>query len=422
MTPAASPPASAAGWEPWLGATVARVERPAPTGGPLAGLRLGVKEILDVAGVVTSCGAPSLVPGPPATADAPAVARLVAAGARLVATTATHPFAYGIVTPQTRNPRARERVAGGSSGGAAAGLAAGLWDVAVGTDTGGSCRIPAACCGVVGLKPTFGRVPLDGVHPLAPSLDTVGALARDVAVCRAAFHALAGPGAAGGGGPGGGGAASAGPLRVGLVRELRTVGLDDDVRAVWEAVLDDLRVDGADVVGVALPSFPSAGAANGRILAAEALAVHAERLAAFPNPARWPADVRARLDAARDLDPGLVASARRLRARWRREVADVLAAVDVLVTPTLPCRVPRVGEDPVAVAGRPQPVTAALTRLCNPWNLAGVPAGSVPAGTDGGGAPVGVQVIGPAGGEETVLDVMARIERLRGGPLPPVRL
>ncbi len=406
-----------AAW-PDLGAVVAEVSRPAlRPGGAASGLRLGVKELIDVAGVVTTCGAPGLVDPRAAEADAPAVTGLLEAGAQLVATTATHPFAYGIVTPATRNPRAPGRIAGGSSGGAAAGLAAGLWDVALGTDTGGSVRIPAACCGVVGLKTTHGVIALDGVQPLAPSLDTVGPLARSVAVCALAWSVLAG--------------VAAPPLdtgrtlRVGLLRELRAVGLDEEVRAALDAAAAALRADGAQVVAVPAPLLPSTGAANGRILAAEALRVHRQRLAAFPDPAAWPADVWSRLRAAQDLDPAVVEGARRLRERWRAQLEGIFSAVDVLLSPALPCRVPRVGEDPVSVAGRMQPVVAAMTRLANPWNLAGVPAGVVPLDRDADGGPLAVQVVGPEGGEAVVLDAMARLERLAGGPWPiaepPVR-
>jgi aspartyl-tRNA(Asn)/glutamyl-tRNA(Gln) amidotransferase subunit A len=335
-------------------------------------------------------------------------------------TTATHQLAYGVVTPQTRNPRAPDRITGGSSGGSAAAVAAGLVDIALGTDTGGSVRIPAACCGVAGLKTTFGLVPVEGVQPLAPSLDTVGPLARDVRTCAAAFRALAGVEPV---------ADLGRPLRIGVVEELSSVGLerseaqrvlslDEDVRDVWTATLADLRADGAVMRRVALPLLPSAYAACRRVLGAEALQVHATLLAERPGPEGWEPDVRERLELARDLDPDVVASARELGARWREQLREVFGVVDVLVTPTLPCRTPRRDEPTVEVAGRPQPASAALTRLTNPWNLAGVPAGSVPAGLDGGGAPIGVQVIGPWNGDQLVLAAMAAIERSAAQRVP----
>jgi aspartyl-tRNA(Asn)/glutamyl-tRNA(Gln) amidotransferase subunit A len=413
--------AATGAWEPWLGAVVRQVEvRPErPADGPLAGLALGVKDLIAVAGVPRECGAPGLVDAAPQAAHATAVGRMLEAGATVVATTATHQFAYGIVTPQTRNPRARHAVAGGSSGGSAAALAAGICDVALGTDTGGSVRIPAACCGVVGLKTTFGSIPMDGIQPLSPSLDTVGPLARSVTTCAAAYAALAQRPVA----PAAGEDAGR-PLRIGVIRELASVGMDPEVRAAYEAALAALERDGAHLTRVALPLLPQANSANGRVLAAEALAVHAERLAAFPPEGAgrtlWQPDLPERFERGRVLDAATVESARALGERWRDALREVFTIVDVLLTPTMPCRVPPVGVDPIEVDGRAQPVVAALTRLTNAWNLAGVPAGSVPMATDSGGAPIGMQVIGPWHAEPRVLDVMAALERLSAGPLPAV--
>ncbi len=390
------------------GAVVTWLRRPGGPG-PLAGVRVGVKDLIAVAGAPRLCGAPGIADPSPQPRDAACVARLVAAGAALVATTATHQFAYGIVTPQTRNPRAPDRIAGGSSGGSAAALAAGLVDGALGTDTGGSVRIPAACCGVVGLKPTYGRIPVDGVQPLAPSLDTVGPLARDVATTARLFAVLLDAPVV---------PRLPSPLRVGVPAQLTDSRVDEDVRSVWHAVLDDLAAAGAVVATVDLPTLPRAPTANGRILAAEALAVHGDAYTA--DPAGFAADVGARLAAAHDLDPAAVDAARVTAARLGDELRAAFARVDVLVVPTLPCRVPPVGVDPIVVDGVEEAVVRAMTRGTNAWNLTGVPAGSVPAGHDGGGAPVGVQVVGAPDAEATVLGVMGLVERLRGGPQPPI--
>ena len=398
--PSAEPPARRCrpATDPWH-ALVTLVDGPPPPAGPLGGLALGVKDIIAVAGVPRLCGAPDVVDPRPQEADAACVARLVAAGARVVATTHTHQFAYGIVTPQTANPRAPDRIAGGSSGGSAAALAAGLVDGALGTDTGGSVRIPAACCGVVGLKPTFGRVPIDGVQPLAPSLDTVGVLARDVATTARLAAALLGhPLDAGAGRQ---------PV-VGLPGDLGP--LDDDVAAVWQTVARALAAAGARVRAVELPTLPRTPVANGRLLAAEAAAVHT---GAFATGLRgYAPDVAERLRAGRRAEPGTLAESRAIRERFAAEAQDALGRVDVLLTPTLACRVPLVGADPVEVGGEAAPLRLAVTRLTSPWNLCGLPAGSVPAGLDGGGAPVGVQVVGPPDGEAAVLEVMALVERL----------
>lgn len=405
----------ASAWEPWLGAVVTRAagrppsgERSDPRGGALAGVVAGVKDLMWVHGLPRLCGAPELADPEPAQRDAAAVAMLRQAGAHIAMTLQTHQFAYGIITPQTRNPRAHDRVAGGSSGGSAAAVAAGLVDVALGTDTGGSIRIPAACCGVPGIKPTFGSVPVDGVQALAPSLDTVGPLARDVTLLGRALSVLLGRDA--------GGWAPTGPARVGVPVQVADQALDVEVRACWERRLRDLAAGGVAVREVSLPSLGEAPRANSVILAIEALATHGELLGARPD-GWWP-QVRRRLEAARSLTGDDLRAAGQVRARLRAEFGEVLRDVDVLVLPTLACRVPAAGAEDVMVDGRSEAVTPALTRLTNPWNLIGAPAGSVPAGRDTDGGPIGLQVVGGWDQEATVLGVMAMLEQLTGGPWP----
>ncbi|MBA2730498.1 MAG: amidase [Euzebyaceae bacterium] len=303
---------------------MAWLQRPALPG-PLEGLRVGVKDVLAVAGQPRECGAPAVVGSAVSGADAVAVARLTAAGARLVARTATHPLAYGIVTPQTRNPRAPDRIAGGSSGGSAAALAAGLIDAALGTDTGGSIRIPAACCGVVGLKPTFGLVPAEGSQPLASSLDTVGPMARDVGTVARLLAALTGVPTE---------PRLPTPMRLGVPVQLAAARLDDEVRRVWHGVLDALAAGSVALVRVDLPALAVSAPANGRILAAEALSVHGDALARRPES--FPDDVRARLLAARAVPLSRVAEARAVQSRLRRELRSTFADVHALVIPTVP--------------------------------------------------------------------------------------
>ncbi|MFO8074528.1 MAG: amidase [Egibacteraceae bacterium] len=403
--------------EPDLGAVLALLdERGAPARGPLAGLVVGVKDLLAVAGQPRTCGAPALVGLDPQPAHAVAVSRLVDAGASLLARLALHPLAFGVTGLGTTNPVAPGRVAGGSSSGSAAAVAAGLVHAALGTDTGGSVRIPAACCGLAGLKTTWGRVPVDGVAPLAPSLDTVGPLAADAAGCALLLAAL--DPAAAGLGPSAGAAdvvdfaatvAAAGPagLRIGVPAETRRARLDPEVRAAWQRSLDRARAAGASIVEVSVPSLPRAPAANGVVLGAEAARTHAA------SRARWrralPAEVAARLEWGRARTAGEVAAARRVGEAVRAEALEALAGLDVLCTPTLPCRVPRLGAEEVDVDGVAEPVVTALTRLTNPWNLSGLPAGSVPAGRDRDGAPIGVQVVGPATGEAGLLRAMSAL-------------
>lgn len=395
-----------------------RVDLP-PTGrGALDGHRVGVKELIGLTGVVRTAGAPAAVSPQPQESDAVVVQRVRAAGGHVVAVTTSHALAYGIITPSTRNPRAPARVAGGSSGGSAAALALGLVDVALGTDTGGSVRIPAACCGVVGLKTTHGRIPLTGVQPLAPSLDTVGPMARSVAATATLFGVLdAGPTPALD--------LTAGDLRVGLPQQIWQARMDEEVRRLWLAVVDDLRCAGASIRSVDIGELVGAEHANGRILGAEALEEHAAVL--DRAPAAVPADVRSRLEAARELAAREVLGARRHRERLRDDLATTFADCDVLCTPALPCLVPPLDTDPIDVGGQPEAVVQAMTRFTNPFNLAGVPAGSVPAGRERApsargraGAPMAVQLVGAESRDERVLQAMAVVESLRGGPWPVV--
>lgn len=285
-----------AAWEPDLGAIVRPVEVRATGHGPLSGLSAGVKDIIAVAGEPRECGAPGIVDEAPQPAHAPVVARLLASGATVVARTATHQFAYGIVTPQTLNPRAPDRIAGGSSGGTAAALAAGIIDIGLGTDTGGSIRIPASCCGVVGLKTTRGLVPLTGVHPLAWSLDTVGPMARTVRETALALEAIAGadpddpysdptPLAP----------VRRPPWRIGVPAQVLQAQMDDDVRRIWQRILAALAtdpIDGATTQPIDIPLLEQAARMSGRILVAEAAALHAATLARHSS-ALWPGYARA---------------------------------------------------------------------------------------------------------------------------------
>lgn len=412
--------AAAARWGTDLGALVNEVNADAEADGQLAGLTAGVKDVIAVAGTPRLLGVPGATDGRPADRDAVCVRRLRQAGAAILATTQTHALACGAITPQTRNPRAPGRVAGGSSGGSAAAVAAGIVDVALGTDTAGSVRIPAACCGVVGLKTTRGAIPLLGVQPLAWSLDTVGPLARSVADCAAVFDSLAGP------------CrddptsletwAPSGPperLRVGVPRETLDDAVDPQVRRAWTNALAALEDDGVLVVTVDIPELVGAGEACGTLLIAEAAAEHAALMERVPDAV--PHDVRTRLEYGAGLAATTLARAHWHGARLRWRVRRAFASVDVLVVPTLPGLVPPVGARTVDVDGREEGTTAALTRLTSPWNLAGLPAGSVPIAVDADGAPIAAQVVGPGCGEPAVLAAMALIERQAGGPRPAVK-
>lgn len=365
-------------------------------GGPLHGVPVVVKDLYDVAGQVTRAG--SRVPaGPPAGRDATAVARLRAAGAVVLGRSRTHEFAWGLTTWHptdggTRNPWDLDRTAGGSSGGSAAAVAAGIVPLALGTDTGCSIRLPAAWCGLVGHKPTHGSVPLDGVVPLAPSLDVGGALARDVDDARLALEVLTGRRLP-----------RPEPLDGGRLGRVRTDGLPRPLADV---------LDASGARDVELPMADRLPAVYAAVQGSEALAWHR-------STRRWPdhagaygADVRARLERSAALSHAEVEDARRLRERLRAEVAGLFQDVDLLLLPVAACGPSRTA----APDDRPDgggPLRSAVL----PWtvlaNLCGLPACAVPVGRDDDGLPVALQVVGRPGEDARVLDAAAVLAHWR---------
>ena len=409
-------------WEPRLGAVTESVDRRGHLQGVLSGIVIGVKDQIDMAGyphpIALVGGRPSAVV---AAVDAPVVAGLVEAGASIIARTASPPAgAPGGVTPQTRNPRNPERLSGGSSGGSAAAVAAGIVHVGLGSDSGGSIRIPAAACGVVGLNSTRGMVPMAGTGGLTYSLGSVGPLAATVADVRIVLAAIAERR------PDEGefsDRTASGRLRIGIPAELMSSNIDPDVRAVFEDVMAGLSESGHHVGSVSIPGIDSAMDLGPRIVGVVEVVGNLED----EYPAALGAQEFAPLvEAAQRIPASGLARAYHRIVEFGAAVERVLTEFDVLMTPTLPCRVPsgdRVAEEAdIEVNGVHEARTAALTRFVNPWNLAGVPAGSLPVGRDSQGGPISVQVIGPAFGDWKVLDVMAFIEESVGGPwdtVPP---
>jgi aspartyl-tRNA(Asn)/glutamyl-tRNA(Gln) amidotransferase subunit A len=243
--------------------------------GPLHGIPVGVKDIFDVAGLPTRCGSAARADALPAMEDAVAVGAWRQAGAVILGKTTTQEFAAGVVSPPARNPWDPTRIPGGSSGGSAAAAAVGACFGALGSDTGGSIRIPAAACGVAGFKPAFGRLSVEGVYPLSWSLDTIGPLARTVADTRLLWDALRGDVrfVAGDGTPG-----SDGPFRVGVSRPYFWDGLQSDVRSAVDAALATMQEAGIAVVAVDWPLAAAARAGAFLINRVETAAVH-ERVA-----------------------------------------------------------------------------------------------------------------------------------------------
>jgi aspartyl-tRNA(Asn)/glutamyl-tRNA(Gln) amidotransferase subunit A len=383
--------------------------------GPLHGIPISLKDLIDLAGVPTTA-ASRVRAGHFAAEDAPVAARLRAAGAVFIGKTNLHEFAFGTTSEDSaygpaRNPFDPERSPGGSSGGSAAGVAAGMSIASVGTDTGGSIRIPSAACGTVGLKPAFGELPCDGVVPLSWSLDHVGPIAKSVADAWLLYAAMAGrnpPDL-----PAPGGAASIRGLRVGVPRGYFLDVLDDDVRARFAAALDRLASAGAAVADVAIPHAADIATVYLHIQLPEASAYHAAALEAMPD-AYTPA-VRLRLEMGRKVLAEDYVRAERGRQVLRREVDAALARADVLALPTLPIPAPRIGETAVPIAGQPWPVRGLMLRLTQLFNVTGHPAISLPCGVTRAGLPCGFQLAGRRGATEALLQAAMACEDLIAG-------
>jgi aspartyl-tRNA(Asn)/glutamyl-tRNA(Gln) amidotransferase subunit A len=383
--------------------------------GPLHGVPMALKDLFDTAGVRTTAGSRILAENVPAR-DAAVVERLRAAGLVLLGKTHMHEFAYGTTTDNPhygpcRNPWDPGRSPGGSSGGNGAALAAGLCAVAPGTDSGGSIRIPAAACGVVGLKPTLGRASRRGVTPLAWSFDTVGPMARTVEDTALLMNVIAGPDAEDG--------AHAAPpaedysrdleagargITLGVPRDWFFDGLEPGIEAAVRGAVDVLEREGARRLEVSLPGMADAHTAHHAILAAEASAFHGPWLRERPQD--YGEAMRIALELG-ELIPAMdYVNARRVQALVRATFRSVLAGADVLVTPSLPRAPLRVGE---AMSREPR---VAWNRLLTPVNVAGYPAISVPCGFDGAGLPVGLQIVGRPYEETLVLRVARAYERV----------
>jgi aspartyl-tRNA(Asn)/glutamyl-tRNA(Gln) amidotransferase subunit A len=378
--------------------------------GPLHGMPISLKDLIDQAGVATTA-ASRVREGHVAGSDAVVTARLREAGAVLIGKTNLHEFAFGTTSDDTafgavRNPHDPSRSPGGSSGGSAVGIVTGMSVASIGTDTGGSIRIPSAACGLVGLKPTWGEVPCAGVVPLCESLDHVGPMARSVADAWLLYLVLRGtPTAARWPLPA---ARPIAGLRLGVPRGFFHEVLDDEVRARFAASLAWLRQARAQVVDVTIPDAAGTPPVYLHTSLPEAAAYHAESLAAAPG--RYTRNVRLRLEMGRYVLAEDYVRAQTARAVLRREVDAALEACDVLVLPTLPIPAPPVGAASVEVAGTRQPVRAMMLRLTQLFNLTGHPAISLPMGETDGGLPCGLQMVGRIGDTEGLLAVAAACE------------
>ena len=375
--------------------------------GVLHGIPIAVKDIVDTAGIPTTMGSRHFSANVPAH-DAEVVVRLRDAGAVIVGKTTTHEFAFGPTGDRAANgpganPHDPTRMAGGSSAGSAAAVGAGLVPLAVGTDTGGSVRIPAALCGVVGIRPTMGAVPTDGVFPLSWSLDTVGVLANNVADTAIGWRVLAG---------------SPDPmpapppvetLRIGLVTGAWFERLDDVVGARFHGLAELLESGAAAVEPVTVPDAEELRALYATVQLVEALAIHADRMAKAPE--LFDPEVLQRLQAAVELPAAGYANELRLLAKLRATAADRLAGFDVLLLPTVPILAPPLGIRDADVGGGWTSPRDALLAHNALWSVLGLPAISIPI-PNPDGLPVGAQLVGRPGGDAELLAIAETIEQL----------
>jgi amidase len=353
------------------------------------GPRVAVKDCLDIAGCPTGLGSRAFADAEPAHVNADVVAALISAGAHIVGKANMHELAYGVTgingwngTPV--NPHYPERVPGGSSSGSAAAVAAGIADFAIGTDTGGSIRVPATCCGIAGLKPTFGRVSRKGAQPAPSSLDCIGPLARDVATLEQAMTMIDAT-------------FSAAPRPSDAVLGIVEVDADPDVRRAVEAAITSSSMR---AVPVSLPSFVDAFNAGITLMAAEMAPLFGH----LCGTGKLGPDVDARLRAAGEVSGEQVERAEKVGERFRAEVDAALATVNALVLPSMPSVPPLIEE------ANDAPKTLRMTSLVRPFNISGHPAISLPLQTDEG-LPAGLQLIGARNGDAALCALAAVVEK-----------
>lgn len=383
----------------------------APAGGAglLAGVPVVVKDLMSVKGAPLS-GGTRAIDRVPATGDAAVVARLRAAGASFIALSNLHELAAGITSDNAHfgrvvNPAARDRVPGGSSGGSAAAIASGVVRLAVGTDTAGSIRIPAACCGIAGFKPSYDAVPRAGVLDLAPSLDHVGPMGANVDDCALLFAAMLGLAEV----PRWKRSDLSG-LRVARLGGYFANPLDGYVRAAVDQAMAAVKGDGAETSKLEIDGMEQAPAIQFHTLCPESAAVHATRLRERGDGIGE--EVRVRLELGLFLPGPWYVKAQRLRRALADRMEAAFEKADLLLCPTLRTPAPKVAAGRVEIDGREYPLHAALTQLTAPFNLAGMPAATVPWGRSKEGVPLAIQVVGPRGADWRVLAAAYRIQSL----------
>ena len=409
--------------------------------GQLHGIPIAIKDLIAVKGVRTTASS-KVLEQHISHEDAMVVEQLRKSGAIIVGKTNTFEFAYGPYAPPTRNPWNLQHTTGGSSGGSAAAVAANMCLGAIGTDTGGSIRIPSSCCGVTGLKPTYGRVSCYGVIPLSWSLDHVGPMGRSAEDCAILFDAITkydprdpnsvpGPPTAPSravttliGGVEGRGPMSLQGIKLGVPQESFYAPLNPEVRTLWRAALHVLEEEGAELVDVELP-HPTMDQYR-TIQMPEATLAHVQKGWLTEHPELYTETVRSRL-----VQGQTVSAVDYLRAQYDRRILAsgfraVMQRVDAFVLPTLPVpavSIEQMGQD-IEIDGITENATVALLRLTMPFNLTGLPAVSFPCGFSSHGLPIGIQVAGKPFEEATVLRIAHAYQQLtdwhRREPSPTV--
>jgi len=395
----------------------------------LHGIPIAIKDLIAVKGVRTTAGS-KVLENHISQEDAMVVEQLRKSGAIIIGKTWTFEFAYGPYSPPTRNPWDHQRTTGGSSGGSAAAIATGMSLGAIGTDTGGSIRIPSACCGITGLKPTYGRVSCYGVIPLSWSLDHIGPMGRSAEDCAILFDVIAkydprdpnsvpGPPTAPSrstttliSGAEGRGPMSLQGIKLGVPQESFYAPLDPEVRMLWRAALHVLEEEGAELLNIELPR-PTMDLYR-MIQMPEATLAHIQKGWLTEHLDLYSETVRSRL-----VQGQTVSAVDYLRTQYERRLFSsslraVMQRVDAFVLPTLPIPAPllqQVGQD-IQIDGITENATVALLRLTMPFNLAGLPAVSFPCGFSTEGLPVGMQVAGKPFEEATVLRVAHAYQQL----------
>lgn len=372
--------------------------------GPLHGIPIAHKDLLYTRGVRTTAGSllfRDFIPD----YDATVVAQLREAGAISVGKTNLHELAYGITSRNPHygtvvNPLDPNRLPGGSSGGSAAAVAAGLVPMALGTDTGGSIRIPASYCGIAGLKPTYGRVSRHGVLPLAFSLDHVGPLGACVEDCALTMNVIADgdftlpP------------RANLNGFRVGVPKNFFFDRVDEQVAAAVRNSISEMKRLGASISEVQVPDLHAANAAARVIQYAESTALYVHQ----HDPALFGNDVWNLIQQGKMISGHEYVNAQRIRTLFRRDFDALWQEIDVLVTPATPLTAPGIDEFEIQIGSHRENTRMASTRLVRAINFLGEPALSIPCGKAKSGMPIGLQLIGPPFSEPRLLQIGRTLE------------